>query len=124
MIKETKMDNKAIVNISRSTSKWWTITIEGISDDKTVDDQIRSFQEILRMGIKRVCLDLSQSNSEFTLVHRRTEDILQYAHRFQRVAVLVSNAKTAFSIKAAIREPEDSFRVFYQKEQLIKWLDE
>ncbi len=118
------MENQAVVNILRSTPKWWTVNITGSGDDTTIDELIRSYREILNLGIKRVCLDLTQTNSEFTLVHRRTPDVLQVAMGFQRVAVLVSGAKTAFAIKASTKVPEDGFRVFYDAAQLSNWLDE
>lgn len=46
------------------------------------------------------------------------------ALEFQRVAVLVSGAKTAFAIKAATKGPEDRFQVFYDAVPLSRWLDE
>jgi hypothetical protein len=103
------------VKVLRSTSKWWTVNIAGSSDDTTLDELIRSYREILRLGIKRVRLDLAQTNSEFTLVHRRTPDVLEEAMGFQRVAVQVSGARTAFRIKASTKVPEDGFSGFLRR---------
>lgn len=117
------MEQQAVVTVLRSSSPWWTVNITGNSDDTTIDKLIQNYQDLLKLGIKRVCLDLTQTNSEFTLVHRRTPDVLQVAMGFQKVAVLVGGAKTAFAIKASTKVPEDGFQVFYDVAQMSYWLD-
>jgi len=118
------MEDSATVSVQRSTSKWWTVRITGTPNDATIDELIRSYQDVQKSGVRRVCLDLTQNNPEFTLVHRRAPEVLQVAMKFERVAVLVSEAKTAFAIKAATKVPEEGFRVFYDAEQRNRWLNE
>lgn len=113
-----------LTSIEKSHSKWWTVRISGPANDATIDELIRSYQDIQNAGIRRACLDLTATNPEFTLVHRRTPEVLQVAMRFQRVGVLVGDAKTAFAIKAATKVPEEGFRVFYDPHQRDAWLGE
>jgi hypothetical protein len=118
------MEDSATVSVQRTTAQWWTVTITGTPNDATMDELIRSYSDVLKSGIRRVCLDLTNNNPVFTLVHRRTPEVLQVAMKFERVAVLVSESKTAFAIKAATRVPEEGFRVFYDAGQKNSWLNE
>jgi hypothetical protein len=118
------MENTAVVKVLRTKPKWWTVEVTGMSSDGMIDEVIKSYQEVLGMGIRRVCLDLSRNNPEFTLVHKRTPDVLNVARKFDRVAALVSNAKTAFAIKASTKVPEEEFQVFYDPSQMSQWLEE
>jgi len=118
------MQEQTNVSIQRTKPRWWTVRISGPSSESSIDELIRSYQEVLKSGVKRVCLDLTPTNPEFTLVHRRAPEVLQVAMSFQRVAVLVGDAKTAFAIKAATKVPEEGFRVFYDSVPLAQWLDE
>jgi len=112
------------VSIQKTNPQWWTVKISGPASDAAIDELIRSYQNIQRAGMRRACLDLTGTDPEFTLVHRRTPEVLQVAMNFQRVAVLVGDAKTAFAIKAATRVPEEGFRVFYDPQQRDSWLGE
>lgn len=117
------MEHHSVI-IQKSNPKWWTVKISGPANDATIDQLIRSYQDIQKAGVRRACLDLTGTDPEFTLVHRRGPEVLQVAMNFQRVAVLVGDAKTAFAIKAATKVPEDGFRVFYDPAQRDHWLGE
>lgn len=117
------VQNTSVVTL-KSHPRWWTVKISGPANDAAIDQLIRSYQEIQKAGIRRACLDLTDTDPEFTLVHRRTAEVLEVAMKFQRVGVLVGDAKTAFAIKAATRVPEEGFHVFYDSKQRDSWLGE
>ena len=93
------------------------LAIEDIKKSGTI------YVELLKKGVKRVFIDLSNADTDFAALVSSHDDLNKGLSGFEKVAIIVKDSGAAFKVKAAAKHNE-KIQIYYTKPDAVKFLED